>query len=125
LGFAALALQIVLSFGHVHLGSTHFDAVWRSADAAATKSTADSHPVTLAQSQNKQPTHNSGHDSGDPDDYCPICASIHLASTSLAAQPPLLLLPSDFERITPQFVAAFGLSLSRPAFFQPRAPPSA
>ena len=50
-GFAALALQIVLSFGHVHVGNVHVDAVWRSADAAIAKSTATSHPVALAQSQ--------------------------------------------------------------------------
>jgi len=129
LGFAALALQIVLSFGHVHVGNVHVDAVWGSADAAIAKpnakSTATSHPVALAQSQQKSPTRDSGQGSGDPDDYCAICASIHLASTSLAAQPPLLLLPSDFQRFAPEFDAAFGLSVSRPAFFQSRAPPRA
>jgi len=125
LGCAALALQIVLSFGHVHVGNVHVDAVWRSADAAIAKSTATSHPVALAQSQQKSLTRDSGQGSGDPDDYCAICASIFLASTSLAAQPPLLLLPSDFQRFAPEFDAAFGLSVSRPAFFQPRAPPRA
>jgi Protein of unknown function (DUF2946) len=125
LGFAALALQIVLSFGHVHVGNVHVDAVWRRVDAAVAKSTATSRPLTLAQTQQKSPTHDSGQGSGDPDDYCAICASIYLASTSLAAQPPLLLLPSDFEHFAPEFDAAFGLSVSRPAFFQPRAPPRA
>jgi hypothetical protein len=125
LGCAALALQIVLSFGHVHVGNVHVDAVWRSADAAVAKSTATSHPLTLAQSQQNPPAHNPGQDSGDPDDYCAICASIFLASTSLAAQPPALPLPTDFERFTPRFDAAFVLSVSRPAFFQSRAPPRA
>jgi hypothetical protein len=123
LGFAALTLQIVLSFGHVHVGNVHVDAVWGVADAAVAKSTAASHPVTLAQSQQRSPTHDPGQ--GDPDDYCAICASIHLASTSLAAQPPILLLPSDFQLFAPEFDAAFGLNVSRPAFFQSRAPPRA
>ena len=133
LGFAALALQIVLSFGHVHIGNQHIDAVWGHADAAVAKSTAEStgkstagsQPVALAQSQQKSPTHKSGQGSGDPDDYCAICASIYLASTSLAAQPPPLPLPANFERFTPKFDAAYGLSVSRPIFFQSRAPPRA
>jgi hypothetical protein len=123
LGFAALALQIVLSFGHVHVGNVHVDAVWRSADAAVAKST--SHPITLAQSQQKSPTHNSGQGSGDTDDYCAICASIFLASTSLAAQPPVLPLPTDFERFTPRLDATYGVNVSRPTYFQSRAPPRA
>ena len=125
LGFAALALQIVLSFGHVHIGNAHVDAVWRSADAAVVKSAVSSHPVTLAQSQQKSRSHDSGQGSGDPDDYCAICASIFLASTSLAAQPPVLPLPTDFERFTPRLDASYGLSVSRPVFFQSRAPPRA
>jgi hypothetical protein len=123
LGVAALALQLVLSFGHVHAGNVHVDAVWGRAEAAVAKSAASAQPVALAQSQQKSPTHNPGPD--DPDDYCAICASIFLASTSLAAQPPVLPLPTGFERFTPQIDAAYGLSVSRPVFFQSRAPPSA
>jgi hypothetical protein len=125
LGSAALALQIVLSFGHVHVGNVHVDAVWGRPDAAVAKSTANSLPLALAQSQQKSPTHDSGQRSGDPDDYCAICASIFLASTSLAAQPPILPLPTDFERFTPRLDVTYGLSVSRPVFFQSRAPPRA
>jgi hypothetical protein len=124
-GFAALALQIALSFGHVHVGNVHIDAVWRSAVGAVAKT----HPVALAQSQQKSPAQdpgqNPGQNSGDSDDYCAICASIFLASTSLAAQPPLLVVPLTFERVTLTFAAETGFDVSRPVFFRSRAPPLA
>jgi Protein of unknown function (DUF2946) len=121
LGLAALVLQIVLSFGHVHVGNVHVDAVWRTAVGAVAKS----HPVALAQSEQKSRAHDPGQNSGDSDDYCAICASIFLASTSLAAQPPLLVVPLTFERVTLTFAAESGFDVSRPAFFRSRAPPLA
>jgi hypothetical protein len=117
-GFAALALQIVLSFGHIHIGNVHVDAVWRSV-------VGKSHSVTLAQSPQKSPTRNSGQNSGDDEDYCAVCASIFLATTSLGAAPPLLPVPLGFERVTLTLAAERGVNASRPAFFQSRAPPIA
>jgi hypothetical protein len=130
-GFAALALQIVLSFGHVHAGNVHVDAVWHRGGAAPVAAgTAKSQPetsstVAIAQSPLKLPAHHPSQNSDDGDDYCAICASIFVASTSLAAQAPLLPVPLGFARVTLAFDAQAGFDVSRPAFFEPRAPPLA
>jgi hypothetical protein len=125
LGFAALALQIVLSFGHIHIGNVHVEGVARSAAVALANVFGPAQPATLAQAQHKAPAHNPGPSSGDNDDYCAICASIFLASTSLAAQPPILPVPLGFARVAPTFDADAGIGASPPAFFRSRAPPTA
>lgn len=124
-GFAALALQIVLSFGHIHVGDVHVEGLARSVGVALADALGHAQPAPLAQAQKKTPTHDSGPSSGDNDDYCAICASIFLASTSLAAQPPLLPVPLGFERVALTSAVAAGLSASRPVFFRSRAPPAA
>jgi hypothetical protein len=121
-GLAALVLQLVLSFGHIHvgnlhIGNVHFDSAARAASVAA----ATSHHVAAAQSPQKVPAQNSG----DDDDYCAICASIFLASTSFVAEPPKLPVPAGFERIALIFSAEQGVSVQRRTFFQSRAPPAA
>jgi hypothetical protein len=113
LGLAALALQIVLSFGHIHIGNVHV------AGAIGGIAAAKSHAP--AQWPQKSPAQNSGHH--DDDDYCAICASIFLASTSLAAQAPQLAVPLGFERVALIVDIERGIGASRPAFFQSRAPP--
>ena len=115
-GLAALVLQIVLSFGHVHVGNVHFSAV-----ASASSAIAQAVHVTSAPLQQKLPAQHHS----DDDDYCAICASIFLASTSLAAHAPLLPVPPSFEHATLTFDAQAGFDVSRPIFFQSRAPPFA
>ena len=128
-GLAALVLQIVLSFGHIHVGNVHVDGVWHRvgvAPAAAEPAKLQpekSHPAAIAQSPQKSPAHDQN--SGGDDDYCAICASIFFASTSLAAQAPLLPVPLGFERVTLIFDAQAGFDVSRPTFFRSRAPPLA
>jgi hypothetical protein len=121
-GLAALALQIVLSFGHIHVGNVHIASVFGGRVAhAADAGVAPSHQVAMASSKQKLPAQHPA----DDDDYCPICASIFLASTAFAAQPPQLPMPLGFERLAPIFAAEQGVSLSRPTYFQSRAPPAA
>jgi hypothetical protein len=126
LGLAALALQIVLSFGHVHVGNVHVGGAAWAFGIAAAKSFHSSHPqsagVMLAQAPQRSPAHQN---SGDDDDYCAICASIFLASTSFVAEPPKLPVPAGFERIALIFSAEQGVSVQRRTFFQSRAPPAA
>jgi hypothetical protein len=124
-GLAALALQLVLSFGHihvgnVHIGSVHLGNVLFGSGAGASGVTAANSPH-LAQAPQKAPAQNSG----DDDDYCAICASIFLASTSFVAEPPQLPVPLGFERIALTFDADQGVSTPRRAAFQSRAPPAA
>jgi Protein of unknown function (DUF2946) len=105
----ALTLQIVLSFGHVHLlGGRGY-----STDRL---SVAGTHSVPAHQQQ--QPI-------GDADDYCATCASIHLAATSLLPQTPQLSVPFAVQPVEhANFILANSLSPRR-ASFQSRAPPLA
>jgi len=112
LAFAALALQIVLSFGHVHL-----DGI-RPASAHATSAVA--HTTAVAQAPRQSPAQNPG-----DDDYCAICASIYLASTSVIAHAPPLPVPPGFHRIEHFCGAAHDIAAPRRFAFQSRAPPTA
>ena len=115
LALVALALQIVLSFGHVHL--ENFDGA-RAAHFAGV----DGHHAALTQASRQAPVQNPG----DADDYCAICASIFLASTSFVAEPPQLPVPVGFERIALTFDADQGMTAPpRYVLFQSRAPPAA
>jgi hypothetical protein len=124
-GLAALVLQIVLSFGHIHVGqvhvsNVHFDAIARVSGAVADALRLTPPHLASAPAQKIPAQHH-----GDDEDYCAICASIFLASTSLAAQPPQLPVPLVFARIALAAEFERGVSASRPAFFQSRAPPAA
>jgi hypothetical protein len=109
----ALALQIAVSFGHVHL-----DGVVRAAPHAALTGP---HKIALAQASPQAPAQNPG----DDDDYCAICASIFLVSTSFVSEPPKLPVPGGFERITHSISIARGIIEPRRFAFQSRAPPAA
>jgi hypothetical protein len=110
LALAALALQIVLSFGHVHL-----HGVAQSAPAAIT------HPIALADKNSQTPAPIRG----DNDEYCAICASIFLASSAFAPPPPQLPLPAKFQRVEHSFNAASTVVESQRLAFRSRAPPVA
>jgi Protein of unknown function (DUF2946) len=112
LALLALAFQLAVSFGHVHLD--HVASV--SAPATA-----------LASAQA------SGDDINTPpvgredlaDDYCPICTLIHLASALVPAETPPLPLPSVFGRLRLEAAVQFGLTALHGALFRARAPPIA
>jgi hypothetical protein len=115
LALAALALQITLAFGHVHL---NLPALAR--DSRGT--TIAPHHATLAQTSPQAPAQNSD----DDDDYCAICASIFLVSSSFTPAPPALPVPVGFQRIEHSFDKARGCAELRRRFaFQSRAPPVA
>jgi hypothetical protein len=110
LALAAMALQIALSFGHVHLESVR----GRLADVTAGQSKAYASPPSPAQ-----------HPAGDTDDYCPICAAIHLASTSFLPAAPQLPVPLISRAIAHiSQIVAIPIARQRTAF-QSRAPPLA
>ena len=112
LALAALVLQIALSFGHVHLpvvGTAPHVAI------------AAPHNTAIAQTSQQGPAQNTS----DDDDYCAICASIFLVSTSVVSEPPKLPLPLGFERIEQIFSVARGIVAPRRVAFQSRAPPAA
>lgn len=117
LALAALALQITLAFGHVHLNDLHLRGVGGGSDGAKIAS----YHTTLAQTSPQAPAQNS-----NDDDYCAICASIFLVSNSFTPAPPAVPVPAGFQRIEHSFDHARGCIEQRRRFaFQSRAPPAA
>ena len=110
LALAALVLQIVLSFSHVHL-----HGVAQSALPATT------HSIALADKNSQTPTPIPA----DTDDYCAVCASIFLASSAFAPAPPQLLVPANFRRVEHGFNVARPLTEPPRLAFRSRAPPTA
>jgi hypothetical protein len=110
LAFAALALQLVLSFGHIHLDGIHRGFAAAHVAAAG------------VQASSSVPAPQPGNDT---DDYCAICATIYLAANSFLPQAPQLPVPfaaqavEHFDGVAVVFIAP------RRAPFQSRAPPLA
>ena len=104
----ALAVQLVLTFGHVHLNSV--------GGQSATKIVASVGTAPPA-----------GHDGPKvADDFCAVCALIHLAGTLVPAEVaalPLLVVFGQLRR--PESALHFALPTSPPAAFAARAPPLA
>ncbi len=109
LALFALAVQFVLSFGHIHREDIYGSA---AAPLAATIA------LPAANQSRLLPANHT-------DDYCAICASIYLLGASFSAAAPPLPLPSvscaieHVDRILAVSIAA------RRAPFQSRAPPVA
>ncbi len=97
LGLLALALQLILSFGHIHLSDIAIP------QAAAADAAAAPNPGT--------PTnrHNGTHD------ICAICVALNLTANSVAPTAASLVLLPDFK--------AALISSEPHLFFQARAPP--
>jgi hypothetical protein len=114
LALFALAIQIVLSLGHVHL-------------YAASLGSAKSAPPTIADGSSATaastlvPIHKSN---GTLDADCAICALIQLSATSVPSAAPALPLPSNFGPLGLQTTAALALAALPHFLFQARAPPS-
>jgi hypothetical protein len=113
LAFAALALQIALSFGHMHLDGIRPITAHNAAVAP--------HRGAVADASRQTPLPNSG----DDDDYCAICASIYLVSTTFISHAPVLPVPLGFERIVHSYASARASLKPRRIAFRSRAPPAA
>jgi hypothetical protein len=114
LALLALAFQLAVSFGHVHL--EHMVPV--SAGATALASAQPSADDLNA------PSSPAGREDL-ADDCCPICTLIHLAGALVPAETPSLTLPSVSGRLRVEAAAEFDLTASQGALFQARAPPIA
>lgn len=85
LALMALAVQFMLTFGHVHLDGGAALASSRSASLTATK-----HAIApVAQARNQSPK-----SQGATDFDCPICALIQLAATSAPSVAPPVPVPA-------------------------------
>ena len=106
LALVAVALQLVLTFGHVHI---------RAAAVASTiEASHSSHTAPLS------PGHSGPGDSG-----CPICALIQLSAISAPSVAPELPLPIAIDLVTLQPGSMLAVTIALPASFQARAPPLA
>jgi hypothetical protein len=107
---AALVLQLVLSFAHVHLegGSATAPGLALAAPAADT-----ANPPS-----NNEPK-------GHPGDFCAICALIQLAGTLTPATAPVLELPVVFSPVPFAVHTDRDLAAAAPLSFQARGPPIA
>ena len=112
LALLALAVQMMLSFGHVHL--------YNLAPASATSMMAIGSGGVLPSGGP------AGHDpEGSPDANCPICALIQLVAASAPAMAPALPLPMSFRSISLQAPAELAAECSPHSHFQARASPAA
>lgn len=106
LALIALALQVVLTFGHFH------------APAAASAGLA-------LLSKTVAPAESGAHDPADlADSDCPTCALIQLAGTSTPAVAPALPLPAEHDFITLRPHAELASATSPHFRSRARAPPS-
>jgi hypothetical protein len=109
LALFALALQLTLSFGHIH-----------AEDFAPAQTS-----VAASDAGHSGANHNSGSTGRDHDD-CPICATIYLLATLVMPLPPLVALPADHVSIVPaDFGSRYLAPAASPRLFQARAPPQA
>ena len=108
----ALAVQVVLTFGHVH-GLT--PAVAKSAPLALANQSGASLPNSAAPN---------GKSNGSADFDCPICALIQLASTAAPSVAPVLPIPATFVVVRTEAPDALEWAFSPHFSFQARAPPS-
>lgn len=114
LGLFALLLQLILSFGHVHV--REFIAASAAADASVPHVTASK---STAATQEQTP-------SKLPDDDCPICATMHLTASGLLPAPPCVSVSLCFSYVSLQArIEIFDFRVGRHVLFQTRAPPIA
>ena len=128
LALLALAIQLVMSFGHTH-GAAALAAPAMQADTdgarlaaaqtlAAKELAAQTSSVVAATPAKPAP----GHDQDS--DHCAICAVMALAGTVLFTEPPVLLLPEAYHFLYLTTDAEFHHLESQRIVFQPRAPPT-
>jgi hypothetical protein len=107
LALVALALQLALSFGHLHARDISASGI----------SFAKTHTASSWQSPSKL---------ADDEDLCPVCFSGFLLSTSFvpdAPQPPVSFAFESIDRLFARTIALVAAIRRTP--FQPRAPPLA
>jgi hypothetical protein len=107
---AAMTLQVALSFGHIHLEklvSNSNIARLEAHDAPSTQQSPSQHPANVA------------------DDFCAICATIQLVSSSFIPDAPHLPIKFAAQAIAHFSNFKFTFISAQRAVFESRAPPLA
>jgi hypothetical protein len=110
----ALAVQMILSFGHMHRDDLAPSPL-RTFDAA--------HFTSVTALEPAHPTDPDHHPTSD--DYCPICVSMALVATALPALPPVLTVPVPISSVCSSQTPTYSVSTRVALSFQARAPPLA
>ena len=118
LALAALALQIALSFGHVHIAPVYAQRLATLQDSTSPNAARVTHQAA-ARTSDQAPAQNSD------DDYCAICASIALVGASFVPEAPQLPVPAASECVEHVLAATAASIKPRHFAFQSRAPPAA
>ena len=108
LALLALAINLALSFGHIHLDTARGERATPSLLLSAILHNDDGQK---------------GKDDGHPDDFCPICVATAALGTAMVASPPSL--PVEFASATIEHSNALQVALIEPrrlAFYS-RGPP--
>ena len=109
LALFALALQLVVSFGHVHADELTSQPLGIASSAQAGEAQASAGDT----------------DTDHHDDHCDICATLHALASAQIATPPPLPIPHAFAKVeSPIDQGVVGVEPRR-ASFQSRAPPVA
>jgi hypothetical protein len=114
LALFALALQMVVSFGHMHPDDLGLSS-WATAHQAH-------FPSGVAQALTG-PTDRDQYPSSD--DYCPICASIALLATGAPSLPPVIVVPALISCVLSSPASVYLVATQAIFSFQARAPPVA
>jgi hypothetical protein len=114
LALFALAVQMVVSFGHMHpddLGLPSLaTAHWAHFPSGATQA------LTRPTDQHQYPS---------SDDYCPICASMALLAIGAPSLPPVIVAPPQISRVLSSPASLYLVATQATLSFQARAPPLA
>jgi hypothetical protein len=108
----ALAVQMVLSFGHMHRDDLGLPPLAAAGAVASDATRAPAHPAE----QDHHPA---------SDDYCPICAGMALVATAIPPLPPVIFEPAPIRHIRPAETPVHRLLPQVGSPFQARAPPLA
>jgi len=112
LALLALAVQMVLSFGHMHRGDLGLPPLpaFGGTDLASDGSHGPAQPADRE--------HHPG-----SDDYCAICASMVLIATAIPSLPPVLIVPETIHHLWPPQATLHQPATQIALSFQARAPP--
>ena len=109
LALFALALQLVLSFGHIHAGDLGIAAPANATSIAHNPANGEGSPPPL--------------DRDDRNDVCAICATLSLTSTSLLPIVASLVLPVAYEWEWPADILTTQVNFDLESYYRARAPP--
>jgi hypothetical protein len=116
LALFALTCQLVLAFGHIHLGRISIAPMATAAGAALAVNTGDDSAALPRAPPQKNP-------SRFGDDFCALCASINLANSLVVPTAPTVVPPISSDCAITWSHAGVYAAASGHLYFEARGPP--